>query len=96
MLAEPSCHLLVQLADLLLDQLQLLQEHLEQSAVDGFELRARPARRITVPVWHATSYRPKRPGRPDRFLHPRSKHASCTDAQKIRDQIGQLNVGLFQ
>ncbi len=40
MLAEQSRHLLVQLADLLLDQLQLLQEHLEQSAVDGLELRA--------------------------------------------------------
>src|ERR1700732_4569838 len=36
MLAEQSRHLLVQLADLLLDQVQLLKEHLEQSAVDGF------------------------------------------------------------
>ena len=44
MLAKQSRHLMVQLADLLLDQLQLLEEHLEQSAVDGLELRARAQR----------------------------------------------------
>src|SRR5439155_235281 len=40
MLAQQSRHLLVQLADLLVDQLQLLQEHLQQSAVDWVELGA--------------------------------------------------------
>jgi hypothetical protein len=39
-----SRHFLVQLPDLLFDQLQLLQAHHEQSAVDGFELRARAQR----------------------------------------------------
>src|SRR2546427_6496942 len=41
MLPEETCNLLVQLADLLLDQLQLLERHLHQPAVDRIELRAR-------------------------------------------------------
>ena len=41
MLPEQTCHLLVQLADSLLDQLQLLERHLHQPAVDRIELRAR-------------------------------------------------------
>jgi len=41
MLAEQTCHLLVQLADLLLDPLQLLERHLHQPAVDRIELHAR-------------------------------------------------------
>jgi len=40
MLAKQSRHLFVQLADLLVDQLQLLQEHLQQSTVDWVELGA--------------------------------------------------------
>src|SRR5437899_2745415 len=40
MLAEQSRHLFVQLPNLLVDQLQLLQEHLEQSTVDWVELGA--------------------------------------------------------
>ena len=38
--AEQSGQLLVELADLLVDELQLLQEHLQQPAVDWFELCA--------------------------------------------------------
>jgi hypothetical protein len=41
MLPEQTCHLLVQLADPLLDQLQLFERHLHQPAVDRVELRAR-------------------------------------------------------
>ena len=41
MLPEKTCDLLVQLADLLLDQLQLLERYLHQPAVDRVELRAR-------------------------------------------------------
>ena len=41
MLPEQTCHLLVQLADPLLDQLQRLERHLHQPAVDRVELRAR-------------------------------------------------------
>ena len=40
MLAEQIRHLLVQLTDLLLDQLQALQRHLHQSAIHRIELRA--------------------------------------------------------
>jgi hypothetical protein len=46
MLVEQTGHLLVQLADLLLEELQLLQHHLQQPAVHGLEVRAR-AQRIT-------------------------------------------------
>ena len=41
MLTEQTCDLLVQLADLLLKELQLLQRHLQQPAIDGVELRTR-------------------------------------------------------
>jgi hypothetical protein len=41
MLVEQTCNLLVQLADLLLDQLQLLERHLHQPAVDRIEFCAR-------------------------------------------------------
>src|SRR5262249_39387239 len=44
--AEQSGDLLVQLADLLLEELQLLQRHLEEPTVHGLEIRAR-AERIT-------------------------------------------------
>jgi hypothetical protein len=40
MLAKEAGDLLVQLADLLLDQVQLLQRHSHQSAVDGVEIAA--------------------------------------------------------
>ena len=41
MLPEQTCDLLVQLADLLLDPLQLLERHLHQPAVNRAELRTR-------------------------------------------------------
>jgi hypothetical protein len=40
MLVEQTYHLLVQLADLLLDQLQLLERHLQQPTVDWVEFGA--------------------------------------------------------
>ena len=40
MLVKEAGDLLVQLPDLLLDQVQLLQRHSHQSAVDGVELAA--------------------------------------------------------
>ena len=43
---EQTGHLLVQLADLLLEELQLLQRHLQQPSVHRLEVRAR-AERIT-------------------------------------------------
>src|SRR5215831_7609438 len=45
-LAEQAGHLLVQLADLLLEELQLLQHHFQQPSIHGLEVRAR-AERIT-------------------------------------------------
>src|SRR6516225_5287749 len=38
-LVEQTSHLLVQLVDLLLEELQLLQHHLQQPAVHGLEVR---------------------------------------------------------
>jgi len=43
-LAEQTGHLLVQFADLLVDQSQFLQRHLQQPPVDGVQLRARAER----------------------------------------------------
>ena len=45
-LAEQSGHLLIQVADLLLKELQLLQRHLQEPSVHGLQVRAR-AERIT-------------------------------------------------
>src|SRR2546430_13559122 len=41
MMAEQRRHLLVELADLLLEELQLFQHHPEEPPVDGLEVRAR-------------------------------------------------------
>jgi hypothetical protein len=41
---EQTSHLLVQLADLLLEELQLLHRHLQEPSVHGLELRARTER----------------------------------------------------
>ena len=46
MLGEQTGHLLVELADLLLKEFQLLQHHLQEPSVHGLEIRAR-AERIT-------------------------------------------------
>jgi hypothetical protein len=46
--AKQTRHLLVQLADLLLDPLQLFQYHLQQPTVDGVEIDNHPARHTTV------------------------------------------------
>jgi hypothetical protein len=43
-LVEQTGHLLIQLADLLLEELQLLQRHLQEPSVHGFEVRARAER----------------------------------------------------
>jgi len=98
MLAQQSRHLLVQLADLLVDQLQLLQEHLQQSAVDWVELGAgaecvaqlcRCGAQILIcqrsqSCWIGFS------------VGKRLQHPPCTRPQQIRHQAGQLNVGFFQ
>jgi hypothetical protein len=42
--AEQVGHLLVELANLLFDQSQLLEHHLQQPPVDGVEFRARAKR----------------------------------------------------
>src|SRR5205807_8893788 len=60
MLVEQTCNLLVQLADLLFDQLQLLERHLHQPAVDRIEsVHAPNASRSCVEVarkrWSAKS-----------------------------------------
>jgi hypothetical protein len=47
-LAEQTSHLLVQLADLLLEELQLLQHHLQEPSVHGLEVRARAERRVNT------------------------------------------------
>ncbi len=44
MVAEQSRHLLVELANLLFDQLQLFQRHLQEPAVNGVQLRGRAER----------------------------------------------------
>jgi hypothetical protein len=52
MLAEQTCDLLIQLADLLLDPLQIFKRHLHQPAVDRIELRA-GAQRVAQLCWRS-------------------------------------------
>jgi len=97
MLPEQTCHLLVQLADPLLDQLQLFERHLHQPAVDRVELRARTPCIAPLRRRRASAGRPRRPNQPDQFpLCQRLQHPPCTCAEQIRNQTGQLDMGFFQ
>ena len=53
MLAEQTGHFLVELADLLVDQSQLLEHHLQQPPIDAVELCAL-AKRVTQLFWRGT------------------------------------------
>ena len=77
MLAEQTRDLLVQLADLLLDQLQVVQCQSYEPTVNRIEFGA-GAQRITQLCrgWRANAYPPGRLELPDRFLPPLA-HATC-------------------
>jgi hypothetical protein len=97
MLAQQSRHLFVQLVDLLVDQLQLLQEHLEQSTVDWVELGAgaeciAQLCRCGAQILICQSAR----AAIGLSVGKRLQHPPCTRPQQIRHQAGQLNVGFFQ
>jgi len=99
MLAEQTGHLLVELTDLLLEELQLLQHHLQQSSVHGLELRARRPSASHNCSGEARKFRSAKVAKAVGLVSPsaqRFQHAPGTGAQQIRDQAGQLNVGLFQ
>ena len=93
MLVEQTGHLLVQLADLLLEELQLLQHHLQQPSVHGLEFRAR-TERIAQLFRGGSQLLISQSGQSRRVgfsLSQRLQHAASTSAQQIRDQAGQLD-----
>jgi len=95
MLVEQTGHLLVQLADLLLEELQLLQHHLQQPSVHGLEFRAR-TERIAQLFRGGSQLLISQSGQSRRVgfsLSQRLQHAASTSAQQIRDQAGQLKCG---
>jgi len=84
---EQTGHLLVQLADLLLEELQLLQRHLQEPSVHGLEVRARAERvaqlfRCGAQALIGQSSQSCRVGF---SLSQRHQHAPGTGAQQIRD-----------
>jgi len=87
MLREQRRHLLVELTDVLLDELQLLQRHLQQSAVDRIEFRARPER--VAQLFRGGPQLLICQGGQSCWLRfsigERMQHASGTGAQQVRD-----------
>jgi hypothetical protein len=97
-LAEQTGHLLVQLADLLVDQSQFLQRHLQQPPVDSVQLRTGTQRvaQLFRGGAQALIRQRRQSGRAGFPVRERLQHAPGTDAQQIRDEAGQLDMGLFQ
>ena len=90
MLVEQTCNLLVQLADLLFDQLQLLERHLHQPAVDRIELRART--QCIAQLRRRGAQALVGQGGQSRWisfsLGQGLQHPPCTGAEQIRNQTG--------
>jgi hypothetical protein len=82
--------------NLLLDELQLLERHLQQSAVDGVELRTGAERITQLPGTQALIGQSGQGGRVGFNAGERLQHTSCTGTQQIRDQARQLNMRFLQ
>jgi len=95
---EQIGHLLVELANLLLQQVPLLKRHLHQSTINRIEFLA-CAERIRQLLLRGTQA-PIAEGGERRgvtlSLGERLQDPSPAEAQQVRDQAGQLDVRFFQ
>ncbi|PYY11292.1 MAG: hypothetical protein DMG69_04320 [Acidobacteria bacterium] len=90
--------LLVQSADLLLDQLQVRQCHFHELTVDRVELGA-GAQRVAQLCRCGTQALIGQGGQSRRIrcsFGQCMQHPSCTGAEQVRNQTGQLDMGFFQ
>jgi hypothetical protein len=97
-LAEQTGHLLVQFADLLVDQSQLLQRHLQQPPVHSVQLRT-GTERVTQLFRGGAQALISQSGQ-SRWVgfsvSERLQHPLGTKTQQIGDEAGQLDMCLFQ
>jgi hypothetical protein len=97
-LAEQTCDLLVQSGHLLLDKLQFLERHLDQLAVDRVEFGTGTQR--IAQLCRRGAQTPIGQGRQSCrigfSIGQCLQHPPRTQAQQIRDQTRQLDMGLFQ
>ncbi len=97
MLAEQTGHLLVQFADLLVDQSQLLQRHLQQPSVHSIQLRT-GTERVAQLFRRSTQALIRQSGQSGWVGFPfgeRLQHPPGTEAEQIGDEARQLDMCLF-
>src|SRR5215467_13974539 len=96
--AEQIGNLLVELSNLLFEEMQFLERHLEQTSIDRVELSA-STQRIAQLGRGSPQALIRQNGKSCRMgfsVRERLQHTTGTNAQQVCDKARQLNMGFFQ